>query len=112
MDKIRPSTAASAVERALREGVGPAGLERLATAQARIAWTELMEELGFARIAATRLVSLRDGVAQVETADPMLAQELSLRRDGLARQLNQRMRGRPAARPVLQLRVSVARRSR
>lgn len=112
MEPTRPATAASAAERALRQELGPPGLERLASAQAGIAWTELMEELGFTQFGATRLVQLRGGVASVEVADPMLAQELSLRRDRLVRQLNQRMRGRPAARPVLELRVAINRRSR
>ena len=112
MEPSRPASAASAAERALRQEVGAAGLERLATAQARIAWGELMDELGFTQFGATRLVALRGGVASVEAADPMLGQELSLRRDRLVQQLNQRMRGRPAARPVLELRLAVSRRAR
>ena len=112
MHRRTPHTAADAAERALRQELSASGLERLATAQARIAWSELMDELGFASIGATHLVTLRDGVASVEATEPMLGQELSLRREVLVRQLNQRMRGRPAARPVLELRVSVRRRPR
>lgn len=112
MEPTRPATSASAAERALRQDLGAEGLERLATAQARIAWSELMAELGFTEFGTARLVHLRGGIASVEATDPMLGQELSLRRDRLLQQLNQRMRGRPAARPVLELRVSVNRRAR
>jgi hypothetical protein len=41
------------------------------------------------------------GTAHVEASDPMLAQEITLRRDALTWAVNERMRGRPGATIVL-----------
>ncbi|MFN2484548.1 MAG: DciA family protein [Candidatus Limnocylindria bacterium] len=109
----RPTRAATAVEAALREQLGADGPNRLAAAQARIAWDEVVvEELGDAReMPASALVGLARGVASVEVADAMLAQELRLRKPGILRRLNARLRDRPGSgAPVVELRIRVNRR--
>ncbi|MDQ3879747.1 MAG: DUF721 domain-containing protein [Chloroflexota bacterium] len=110
----RPTRVASAVEVALREQLGGAA-ERLAEAQARIAWGEvLLEEFGHAQPSpGSRLVGVERGVAGVEVADAMLAQEITLRKRRLLHALNARLSDRPGAGgPVVELRVRVNRRAR
>lgn len=90
--------AASAVQRALLACMGPAAAEQLALAQARLAWQEAVAAAGLARGGlSSRLVGLSNGVARVEASESILAQELTLRSDGLLRDANRRMRGRPGA---------------
>lgn len=103
--------AAAAVQRALLECVGPGAAEQLAMAQARLAWAEVAEEAGLSRPPFhSRLVRVAAGVAQVQASDPMLAQEVNLRRDALVWALNTRMRGRPGATIVVsRVAVSVGR---
>ena len=111
----RPTRAASALEQALGDQLGGPGAERLAAAQARIAWGEvLLDEFGHVQPApGGTLVSVTRGVARVEVPDSMLAQELVLRRERLLRGLNRRLHERPGGGPPLvDIRVSVTRRSR
>ena len=110
----RPTRAAAAIEAALREQLGVEAPDRLAAAQARIAWDEVVvEELGLIDGMTSALVGLNHGVGSVEASDAMLAQELSLRKPGLLRRLNARLRDRPASgAPVVELRVRVNRRLR
>ncbi|MGH2455072.1 MAG: hypothetical protein ACRDHD_02250 [Candidatus Limnocylindria bacterium] len=90
--------AVSAVQRALMACMGPAAAEHLALAQARLAWQETVQAAGLARAGlSSRLVAVEGGTARVEASEPILAQELTLRASGLARQANERMRGRPGA---------------
>ncbi|HVM24412.1 MAG TPA: DciA family protein [Candidatus Limnocylindrales bacterium] len=109
----RESTGAAgaAVQRALAACMGPGAAEQLATAQVRLAWSELMEQSRLARPPLwSRVTRVTGGTAHVEASDPMLAQELSLRRDALVWALNERMKGRPGATIVLLgLAVSVGR---
>ena len=88
----------SAVQRALLQCVGPGAAEELALAQARLAWLETVTEAGLAPEGMwSRLLSVNNGVATVVTAEPILAAELKLRGDRLAKALNERQRGRPGA---------------
>lgn len=96
----RPTTedAASAVQRALLQCVGPGAAEQLGLAQARLAWIEVVTEAGLAPEGMwSRLVNLTNGVAQVVTSEPILAAELKLRGDSLVAAVNERQRGRPGA---------------
>jgi Dna[CI] antecedent, DciA len=96
----RPSTeeAAAAVQRALLTCIGPAAAEQIALAQARLAWQEIVDEAGLSRGPMhSRLVGLRNGTAQIEASEAILAGELRLRADALAWSVNQRMDGRPGA---------------
>lgn len=89
--------------------------DRLAAAQARIAWAEVMvDQFGHVQPApGIPLVGISGGVARVQAPDGMLAQELTLRKPGLLRELNRRLIGRPGAgAPVVDLRVTVGRRAR
>lgn len=110
----KPTRAASALEQALQDQLGGDAPERLAAAQAGIAWGEvLLDEFGHVQPApGSRLVSVSRGVARVEVADGMLAQELMLRRPRLLRGLNRRLHDRPGGGPpIVELRVSVNRRA-
>jgi hypothetical protein len=105
------SSAGAAVQRAMQACMGPGAAEQLAVAQVRVAWDEVMEQ---SRLAGpplwSRVVRVTGGTAHVEASDPMLAQELSLRRDALVWAVNERMKGRPGATiVVLGLAVSVDR---
>jgi hypothetical protein len=103
--------AAIAVQRALLDCVGPGAAEQLALAQARLAWSEVVEAAGLEREPLhSRLVTVAAGQGIVEASDPMLAQELSLRAADLAEAMNARMAGRPGATIVVRgLAVSVHR---
>lgn len=103
--------AASAVHGALTTGLGPEAAERLALAQAQLAWQETVAEGGLNRVGMeSRLTRLEEGTAHVEATDPMLAQELRLRADALAWAVNRRMAGRPGAvARIERLAVSVGR---
>ncbi len=113
MSRRRHSTAAAgaAVQRAMSSCMGPGAAEQLATAQVRLAWDEVMAQSRLARAPLwSRVVRVTGGTAHVEASDPMLAQELSLRRDALLWAVNERMKGRPGATIVLLgLDVSVGR---
>jgi hypothetical protein len=94
--------AGAAVQRALATCMGPGAAEQLALAQLRLAWTEVVAEARLERGPLTsRVRRVTGGTAHVEASDPMLAQELALRRDALLWAVNQRMRGRPGASIVL-----------
>jgi len=94
--------AGAAVQRALATCMGPAGAEQLALAQVRLAWTEVVAEARLERGPLTsRVRRVTGGTAHVEASDPMLAQEITLRRDALTWAVNERMRGRPGATIVL-----------
>lgn len=107
----RTEEAASAVQRALLACVGPGAAEQLALAQARLAWQEAVAAAGLDRGGlSSRLTGVRAGTAQIEASEPILAQELTLRAEALARTVNQHMAGRPGATIVIgRLAVSVAR---
>jgi hypothetical protein len=82
--------------------MGPGAAEQLAVAQARVAWGEVMADAGLSRPPLwSRIVRITGGTAHVEASDPMLAQELNLRRDALVWAVNERMKGRPGATIVL-----------
>ena len=90
--------AASAVQRALLDCVGPGAAEQIALAQARLAWQEVTEEAGLSRgPMSSRLVHLANGVAEIEASEAMLAGELRLRSEALCWAVNARMEGRPGA---------------
>lgn len=90
--------AASAVQRALLQCVGPGAAEQLALAQARLAWQETMADVGLAPDDMwSRLTAVSNGIATVVASEPMLAAELKLRGDQLVRTVNDRQRGRPGA---------------
>jgi hypothetical protein len=103
--------AGAAVQRALNACMGPAAAEQLALAQVRLAWAEVMADARLERGPLTsRVRRVTGGTAHVEASDPMLAQELTLRREALTWAVNERMRGRPGATIVLiGLAVSVGR---
>lgn len=103
--------AGSAVQRALAACMGPGAAEQLALAQVRLAWSEAVEQSRLARGPLwSRVTRVTGGTAHVEASDPMLAQELTLRRDALVWSVNERMKGRPGATIVLLgLAVSVGR---
>jgi hypothetical protein len=107
----RTEEAASAVQRALLACVGPGAAEQIALAQARLAWSEVVESAGLDRGGmSSRLIGVVRGTAQVEASEPILAQELNLRGEALAFAVNQRMAGRPGATMVIgRVAVSVAR---
>lgn len=90
--------AASAVQRALLQCVGPGAAEQLALAQTRLAW---LEAVGAAGLAAdgmwSRVITVSNGVAAVVASEPILAAELKLRGEQLVRAVNDRQRGRPGA---------------
>lgn len=100
-----------AVQRALLACMGPGAAEALALAQARLAWQETVSAAGLARDGlSSRLVGVSRGTAQIEASEPILAQELTLRANTLARSVNQRMHGRPGATIELRgLAISVGR---
>jgi hypothetical protein len=90
--------AGATVQRALLACMGPGAAEALALAQARLAWQEIVADAGLARGGLTsRLVAVNRGTAVIEASEPILAQELTLRAEALARAVNERMRGRPGA---------------
>ena len=107
-----PDPVAPLMEAALRRQLGGQAAEALARAQARLAWQEVIAEVGLGGGGMfSRLIALRGGIADVDASDGMLAQELTLRRDGLLRELNARPRRRPSAGPPIRaIRVTVARR--
>ena len=107
----RTEEAASAVQRALLECMGPGAAEQIALAQARLAWQEAIAAAGLDRGGmSSRLIGVRAGTAQVEASEPILAQELNLRAEALTDGVNQRMAGRPGATLVIAgVTVSVAR---
>ena len=107
-----PARAGAAIEQAVRGQLAGVAGDHLATAQARIGWDEVLRDTGLARAGTAVLVRVVAGTAWVETDDSLLAQELLLRRDSLLRALASRTRGRPGARVVVELRVSVTRRTR
>ena len=102
----------SLIEAALRRQLGSEAADALARAQARPAWQEVIADLGLGGGGLfSRLMALREGIADVDASDGMLAQELTLRRDRLLRDLNARLRRRPGAGPPIRaIRVAVARR--
>lgn len=90
--------AAAAVQRALLQCMGPGAAEQLALAQARLAWHEAAAAAGLERGGfRSRLLRVSNGIGQVEASEAILAQELTLRADGLIRAANERMSGRPGA---------------
>jgi hypothetical protein len=90
--------AASAVQRALLQCVGPGAAEQLALAQARLAWLEAVGDAGLAPDGMwSRVITISNGVAAVVASEPILAAELKLRGDQLVRAVNDRQRGRPGA---------------
>ena len=94
----RREEAASAVQRALATCMGPGAADQLAQAQVRLAWSEVMADAGLERgPLSSRVTRVTGGTAHVAASDPMLAQELTLRAEGLVWAVNQRMRGRPGA---------------
>jgi hypothetical protein len=106
-----PEEAGAAVQRALLACMGPGAAEALALAQARLAWQETVVAAGLARGGlSSRLVGVSRGTAQIEASEAILAQELTLRAEALARAVNERMRGRPGATIELRrLAISVGR---
>ncbi len=103
--------AGAAVQRALVACMGPGAAEQLALAQVRLAWAEAVTE---ARLQSgplsSRVMRVAASTAHVEASDPMLAQEINLRREALVWALNERMKGRPGATIVVRaLAVSVGR---
>ena len=107
----RTEEAASAVQRALLECMGPGAAEQIALAQARLAWQEAIAAAGLDRGGmSSRLIGVSAGTAQVEASEPILAQELNLRAEALLDAANHCMQGRPGATMVLtRVTVSVAR---
>ncbi|MDQ2853443.1 MAG: hypothetical protein M3R32_01130 [Chloroflexota bacterium] len=104
----RTEEAASAVQRALLQCVGPGAAEQIALAQVRLAWQEAVAAAGLDRGGmSSRVIGVSAGTAQVEASEPILAQELTLRAEALAHVANQRMNGRPGASIVIR-RVTVA----
>lgn len=103
--------AATAVQRALLDCVGPGAAEQLALAQVRLAWQETADAAGLARGGLeSRLVRVVNGIGQVEASEAILAQELRLRSGPLLDAVNRRMRGRPGATIELRgLAISVGR---
>jgi hypothetical protein len=100
----RPTStpAGAVVQRAVQDQMGMDSAEQLALAQVRVAWDELMDSARLARPPLhSRVTRVTGGTAHVEASDPMLAQELTLRRDALVWALNERMKGRPGATIVL-----------
>ena len=78
------------------------GLEdQLEQARAAAAWLEIVAELVPAAAHACRLIDLRQGVATIETDEPIVSQEIRLRSPELLRAL----RTRPLP-PIRQLRVT------
>ena len=105
--------AGAAVQRALRTCMGPGAAQQLALAQVRLAWSEVMAEARLDRgPLSSRVTRVTGGTAHVEASDPTLAQELTLRAEGLVWSVNRRMHGRPGATIELRrLAVSVGHRS-
>ena len=94
----RREEAGAAVQRALAACMGPGSAEQLALAQVRLAWSEVMVEARLERGPLTsRITRVTGGTAHVEASDPTLAQELTLRGEGVVWSVNKRMRGRPGA---------------
>ena len=94
----RREEAGAAVQRALTECMGPGAAEQLALAQVRLAWSEVMADARLERgPLSSRVARVTGGTAHVEASDPILAQELTLRADGLVWSVNRRMTGRPGA---------------
>ena len=96
----RPTTeeAASAVQRALLQCVGPGAADQLAQAQARLAWLEAVSDAGLHQEGMwSRLLNVSNGEASVVASDPMLAAELKLRGPQLVAAVNERQAGRPGA---------------
>lgn len=90
--------AGAAVQRALATCMGPAAAGQLALAQVRLAWSEVMGEARLERgPLSSRVTRVTGGTAHVEASDAMLAQELSMRGEGLVWAVNERMKGRPGA---------------
>jgi hypothetical protein len=104
--------AGAEVQRAMLACLGPGSAEQLALAQARLAWEETVADAGLASAGMrSRIVDVVNGTARVDASEPMLAQELGLRRDALVHAVNRRMRGRPGATIELRgLAISVRRR--
>ncbi|HEX2767307.1 MAG TPA: hypothetical protein VHR55_11825 [Candidatus Limnocylindria bacterium] len=103
--------AGAALQRVLRECMGPGAAEQLAIAQVRVAWAEVTEEARLERPPLTsRVVRVTGGTAHVEASDPILAQEIKLRAEALVWAVNERMKGRPGATiGLIGLAVSVGR---
>ena len=103
--------AGAAVQRALRTCMGPGAAQQLALAQVRLAWSEVMADARLERgPLSSRVTRVTGGTAHVEASDPALAQELTLRAEGLVWSVNRRMHGRPGATIELRrLAVSVGR---
>ena len=98
----RPGASAGSAVRHAVDAIGPDAAEQLALAQIRVAWDEVMEASRLARPPLrSRVARVTGGTAHVEASDPMLAQELALRREALVWAVNERMRGRPGATIVL-----------
>lgn len=90
--------AGAAVQRALATCMGPAAAGQLALAQVRLAWSEVVTDARLERgPLSSRVVRVTGGTAHVEASDPMLAQELTLRGEGLVWAVNERMKARPGA---------------
>jgi len=107
----RREEAGAAVHRALAACMGPAAAEQLALAQVRLAWSEVMAAARLERgPLSSRVARVTGGTAHVEASDPTLAQELTLRSEGLVWSVNRQMHGRPGATIELRrLAVSVGR---
>lgn len=94
--------AGSVIQRTLIASMGPGAAEQLALAQVRLAWDEAMQHAGLTRGGLrSRIVHVKNGTAQVEASEPMLAQELAMRAEALVWAVNARMSGRPGATIVL-----------
>jgi hypothetical protein len=90
--------AGAEVQRAMLACLAPGSAAQLALAQARLAWQETVADAGLAPPGmSSRRVAVEHGTAQVEASEPILAQELSLRRQALVQAVNRRMLGRPGA---------------
>jgi hypothetical protein len=107
----REEEAGSVIGRTVLGAMAPDAAEQLALAQVRVAWQETVAAAGLDRGSLTsRVVRVDGATARVEASEPILAQELTLRREALVWALNERMRGRPGATIVLHdLAVSVGR---
>jgi len=96
--RLTTEEAASAVQRALLQCLGPGAAEQLALAQARLAWIEAVGDAGLDRDGMwSRITDIRNGAAEVVVSEPILAAELNLRAEALVHAVNRLQRGRPGA---------------
>jgi hypothetical protein len=86
----------------LPKAVRQFGLEdQFEQARAAAAWLKLVEERVPAAVGACRLTDLRDGIATIETDEPIVAQEIRLRAPELLTALRGAIRT-----PIRQIRVT------